>query len=64
MNRIPVIEEERCIGCRACVEACPEVFAFSESLGWAFVLYPEGAEAEKIQAAIDLCPTQCISWAE
>ena len=62
MSRIPVIAEEECIGCQACVEICPEVFAFNDSLGWAMVLYPEGAPEEKIQAAIDLCPTHCIRW--
>ena len=62
--RIPVIDEEACIGCNACVEVCPEVFVLNESLGWAMVMFPEGAPEEKIQEAIDICPVHCIDWAD
>ncbi|MGQ9921110.1 MAG: ferredoxin [Desulfobacca sp.] len=64
MTRTPVIDETACIGCNACVEACPEVFVLNESLGWAMVLFPDGAPEEKIQEAIDICPVHCITWSE
>jgi ferredoxin len=64
MSRIPVIDEDACIGCKACVEVCPEVFIFSDTLGWAMVMFPEGAPEEKIQEAIDICPVHCIDWVD
>jgi ferredoxin len=64
MSSLPVIEEDSCIGCNACVEVCPDVFVLNESLGWAMVMFPEGAPAEKIQEAIDICPVHCIHWAD
>jgi ferredoxin len=62
MSRIPAIDEEACIGCQACAEVCPEVFVFSATLGWAMVMFPDGAPEEKIQEAIDICPVHCIDW--
>jgi ferredoxin len=64
MSRIPVIDEESCIGCNACVEVCPEVFIFNSTLDWAMVMFPDGASEEKIQEAIDICPVHCIDWAD
>jgi ferredoxin len=64
MSRIPVIDEESCIGCNACVEVCPGVFVFNDTLGWAMVMFPDGAPEEKIQEAIDICPVHCIDWVE
>lgn len=63
-ERFPVIVEEECIACGACVEICPEVFSLNESLGFAQVLNPGGGEEEKIQEAIDACPVQCIHWSD
>jgi ferredoxin len=62
MARIPVINEDACIGCNACVEVCPEVFVLNQSLGWALLMFPDGAPEEKIQEAIDICPVHCIDW--
>ena len=64
MSRIPAIDEAACIGCQACVEVCPEVFVFSDTLGWAMVMFPDGAPEEKIQEAIDICPVHCIDWVD
>lgn len=64
MSSLPVLDEEACIGCNACVEVCPEVFVLNQSLGFALVMFPEGATEEKIQEAIDLCPVHCIHWAD
>ncbi len=63
-GQTPVIVEEECIACGSCEEICPEVFRLNESLGFAQVVNPGGAPADKIQEALDACPTQCIHWAE
>ena len=60
----PYIVEEECIACGACTEICPEVFILNESLGFAQVINPGGAEEDKIQEAMDVCPVQCIHWAD
>lgn len=61
-DHVPYIVEEECIACGACVEVCPEVFSLNESLGFAQVMNPGGAAAEKIQEAMDACPVNCIHW--
>jgi len=60
----PVIVEDECIACGACAESCPEVFTLNESLGFAQVMNPGGASEDKIQEAIDVCPVNCIHWAD
>jgi ferredoxin len=63
-EEIPVIDEEACIGCGACEEICPEVFRMNESLGFALVINPGGADAGKIEEAIEACPVNCVIWSE
>ncbi|OGP70119.1 MAG: ferredoxin [Deltaproteobacteria bacterium RBG_13_60_28] len=62
VEHVPYIVEEECIACGACEEICPEVFTLNESLGFVQVMNPGGAEAEKIQEAVDACPVSCIHW--
>ncbi len=63
-ERVPYVEYDDCIACGACVEVCPEVFTLNESLGSAQVLNPAGADGDKIQEAMDICPVHCIHWEE
>ena len=63
-DHTPLVVEEECIACNACVEICPEVFQVNESLGFAQVLNPGGGSQDKIQEAMDACPTHCIHWAD
>jgi ferredoxin len=63
-DRIPYVEEDECIDCGTCEEICPEVFAVNDSLGFAQVMNPGGAPADKIQEAMDACPVQCIHWSD
>ena len=59
-----VIDTDECIGCEACVEACPEVFAFDGENEKAFVLDNADADADCVEEAIASCPAECISLEE
>ena len=63
-DHVPYVAEDDCIACGACEEICPEVFTVNESLGFAQVMNPSGAPADRIQEAIDACPVNCIHWAD
>lgn len=56
-----IINQDDCLGCEACVETCPEVFAMQEDEGKAYVL--EGADVNQacVEEAIASCPGECIS---
>lgn len=43
------IDQNECIGCQACVDLCPDIFAFNEDENKAHVIKPEGED----QACID-----------
>lgn len=69
MARIPVVDADCCIGCEACVLYCPEVFRMEEEAGHtdhghgkSVVYNPAGATVEKIEGAMDRCPSACIYW--
>ncbi len=55
-----VIDQDECIGCEACVELCPSVFAFDEDEEKASVI--DGADVDEacVDEAIASCPAECI----
>lgn len=55
-----VIDIDECIGCEACVEACPEVFGFDDDEEKAYVLDGADADADCVDEAIASCPAECI----
>lgn len=55
------IDQEECIGCEACVEACPEVFRFDEDDEKAFVIEDSNQDVDCVDEAIASCPAECIS---
>ncbi len=59
-----VIDTDECIGCEACVEACPEVFGFDGENEKAFVLDNADAGADCVEEAIASCPAECITLEE
>jgi ferredoxin len=61
MIKTPTVDKELCISCGLCVSNCPGVFRFDGNAR-SEVYNPEGASEKEIQAAIDGCPVQCISW--
>lgn len=61
MTRKPYVDQEVCVSCQLCVETVPKVFRMNDD-NLAEVYNPVGAPEEKIQAAIDACPVNCIHW--
>jgi ferredoxin len=55
-----VIDDEACIACEACVEACPEVFKMSDDGELAEVIDPD-SQLECVEEAIDQCPGEAIT---
>ena len=57
-NKTPTINKDLCIGCGACVAACPEgVLAMKEEK--AMVANPE--KCKQVKACVNVCPTgACI----
>ncbi len=56
------IDTEECIGCEACVELCPDIFAFDEEAGKSHVIKAEGGDEACIEEAVASCPAECISY--
>ena len=56
-----VIDEDGCLGCNACVELCPDIFAFNDNSEKAYVIKPEGGDQGCIDEAMASCPGNCIS---
>jgi ferredoxin len=56
-----VIDEDECVGCEACVEACPEVFGFDGDTEKAHVLENPNLDADCIEEAVASCPAECIT---
>ena len=61
--KAPVVNPDRCTGCGACVDICPDVFDMGDD-DIAYVKDPSGATEDEIQDAIDGCPAEAINWAE
>jgi ferredoxin len=64
MAKEVVIDQEECIGCEACVELCPEVFAFDEDEEKASVIDGANPESDCVEEAIASCPAECITIEE
>jgi ferredoxin len=56
-----IIDQDECIGCGACVELCPDIFAFDDAENKAYVTTPEGGNEGCIDEAIASCPVSCIT---
>jgi len=60
-----IVDHDECIGDGICENICPEVFEVRDD-GLAYVIAFEGTPEilEKIEEAIDECPTSAISMEE
>mmetsp|Transcript_35285 Transcript_35285/g.99896 ORF Transcript_35285/g.99896 Transcript_35285/m.99896 type:complete len:355 (-) Transcript_35285:179-1243(-) len=54
------VDENSCIGCRACVYEAPNTFMMDETHGKARVDVQWADDAENIQIACEMCPVSCI----
>ncbi len=61
--KIPIVDQEACIGCGACIDACPEVFELRDDQK-AYVINSEKCGTCNCQEAIDICPVTAIRWSE
>lgn len=59
-----VIDEDECLGCEACVEACPEVFGFNDDTSKAYVIEGADPTTDCVEEAIASCPGECITLEE
>ena len=55
------IDQEECIGCEACVELCPSVFAFDDDEEKAYVIDGADPDTDCVDEAIASCPAECIT---
>jgi ferredoxin len=58
------LDNECCIGCGACTEACPDIFEMDDRIEKARVIVFEVKSRDCVDEAISLCPVECISWEE
>jgi len=58
-----VIDQEECLGCEACVETCPEVFALDDD-EIAYVIDGANPDSDCVEEAIASCPAECITIEE
>jgi hydrogenase-4 component H len=67
--RLLIVDEEKCIGCRACSNLWPEIssaLSFSEKGPWRTIKFPrafEEFEARIAESLAEVCPTGAISIA-
>jgi len=60
MTKCVRINQEECLGCEACVEICPSIFAFDHDGGKAYVQENTDGMADCVDEAIASCPAGCI----
>lgn len=63
--RKPTVDHDECIGDGICEQVCPEVFELRDD-GLAHVINenPDEPLQDKVDEAIEECPTGAISWEE
>jgi ferredoxin len=60
MPKRPKVDQEKCIGCGACVAICPDVFELGDD-GKSHVKNPDACDKCDCQAAADSCPVGAIT---
>lgn len=63
MPKRPVVIFGLCVGCEVCVSLCPEVFEMADD-GKAHVKNPDACDTCDREGAVNICPTEAISWEE
>ena len=62
MNKGPSIDLSRCTDCDSCLEVCPRVFRRNDQTGLIEIVDLPEYPVEDVEAAISICPAQCIEW--
>ena len=55
------IDEETCIGCGLCVDACPEVFEMADDVARVTVTDVPDAATSTCREAAESCPVEAIA---
>ncbi|CAN1165004.1 Chaperone protein dnaJ C76, chloroplastic [Linum perenne] len=63
-DRAVFVDEVKCVGCLKCALFAKKTFAIESVYGRARVVAQWADPEDKIQAAIDTCPVDCISFVE
>lgn len=58
------VDQDLCISCGLCLGMEPSVFRFNDDGKSEAYADVAKEEQEEVQAAIDACPTDAISWTE
>ena len=57
------VDQNKCIGCGACVSYAPEYFDFNDE-GLSEAKTQESLDSEEVEQAIEVCPVGAISLEE
>lgn len=60
--KIPIVDQELCIGCGICVDLCPEVFVIQDEKSQ--VIDEGNCSSCDCKAAVDSCPVSAIELKE
>ena len=56
------VDQKSCIGCRYCANVATNTFVVIQETGRCRAFRQDGDSEDRIQEAIDTCPTDCIHW--
>ncbi len=64
MKKYPSIDLGKCNVCMGCVDVAPNIFRYSDAVGYVEVIERSEYPVADVEEAIKNCPEDCISWTE